>query len=629
MEAASRADYPSSGRRSHRSPSVDSDEEDLSPPRELRKSPPPMVPASFPTLLIPTRWCEEMRYSHLSVSPDGRELTYQGNPSAPEKDTATARTAVPVPPACGIYYFEVEIGGKAQKSRVSIGFIGREVKLSRLPGWEKNSWGYHGDTATVCSGEKNGTSFGSVFGVGDIIGCGIDFSQNKVFYTKNGALLGTVFDNVGKDGDIFPAVGLCHTLESVKANFGQEPFKYDIEDHVLQQRNQMWAKIQSHPLKWPNECKINDGAEASVTEESVKTPLNELILTYLSHHGYVRTARAFEASCSVRGGLLASSSPKVTRPGAPSIKVEDSVMDLDLGNASPSSLPANCRSSNVLGTDDIETRTHIVQSIIAGDIDTALSETQAHFPLVLEADGGIMLFKLRCRKFVELVLDAAELKKKMQVEEDGMSTEPVLHGEARNSDTIKTIPEGMDMDVDDELPGTRNRTNGYATSSRDDIPSELARKSTPLTSVSTDFVAATAAQYGAALEKAVLYGQELESEYKHRSEVRAIFKRTSVIMAYYDPLEAGGDAAEVAGQSARVTLATELNQAILRKYINTSDLEAEGVLTAFTLKESQGHPAQPLLDRLYRHTAVCLTNLAMTGTGAAAFADIQKEFLDA
>jgi hypothetical protein len=26
--------------------------------------------------------------------------------------------------------------------------------------------------------------------VGDIIGCGVDFTQNKVFYTKNGALLG-------------------------------------------------------------------------------------------------------------------------------------------------------------------------------------------------------------------------------------------------------------------------------------------------------------------------------------------------------------------------------------------------------------------------------------------------------
>lgn len=45
--------------------------------------------------------------------------------------------------------------------------------------------------------------------------------------------------------------------------------------------------------------------------------------------------------------------------------------------------------------------------------------------------------------------------------------------------------------------------------------------------------------------------------------------------------------------------------------------------------ESQGRPAQPLLDRLYRQTAVCLTQLALMGNGAAAFADMSKEFLDA
>jgi len=278
---------------------------------------------------------------------------------------------------------------------------------------------------------------------------------------------------------------------------------------------------------------------------------------------------------------------------------------LDLGSEASSSLSAGHRSSNALGTDDIETRTHIVQSVIAGDIDTALSETRAHFPLVLEADAGIMLFKLRCRKFVELVLEAAELKRKMQAEEDEISTEPVLHAKERNSDAAKAA-EGMDMDIDDELPSMRNHTNGYATSGLTGIPSELSGKLTP--STPTGFTTATATQYGIALEKAVSYGQELESDYKHRSEVRAIFKRTSVIMAYYDPLEAGGDAAEVAGQSARVALATELNQAIL---------------------QSQGRPAQPLLDRLYRHTAVCLTNLAIMGHGAAAFADMQKEFLDA
>jgi hypothetical protein len=37
---------------------------------------------------------------------------------------------------------------------------------------------------------------------------------------------------------------------------------------------------------------------------------------------------------------------------------------------------------------------------------------QRWHPKVLEREEGLMRFKLRCRKFVELILEAAELKKK-------------------------------------------------------------------------------------------------------------------------------------------------------------------------------------------------------------------------
>ncbi|KAF9243743.1 hypothetical protein BU15DRAFT_86190 [Melanogaster broomeanus] len=576
-----RADH-TSGRRAQRSPSYDSDEEDMSPPREIRKSTPPPVSTLSTTLLLPTRWCDELRSAHLTLSGDGRELTYQGPSGASDKDVATARTAVPAPPACGIFYYEVEITSKASKSTTS--FVGREVKVSRLPGWEKNSWGYHGDNGTIFSGDKNGTSFGSTFGVGDVIGCGIDFTQNKIFYTKNGSLLGMVFDNVGKECDIFPAVGLSYTTESIHANFGQDPFKYDIEDHVLQQRNQTWAKIQSVPLKWPTDMSNESGADTpapnSVTDESVKIPINELVLSYLSHHGYAHTARAFEAQCRARGALPARtlSATSAPTPASSITPAEEYIMDMDIS----------------VSSDDIELRTHIIQSVIAGDIDTALSQIRKHFPLVLESDAGLMLFKLRCRKFVELVLEAAELKKKMATEENEMSVEASGLASGTGQGGVGAM-DGMGMDVDDEGAGPSMSMSAP-------IPIKPSRKrSVASLSSMTSWVGATAAQYCSALEKAVAYGQELETGYKNRSEVRAIVKRTSVIMAYDDPLEAGGDAAEVAGQAARVALATELNQAIL---------------------ESQGRPAQPLLDKLYRQTAACLTQLALMGNGAAAFADM-------
>ena len=66
------------GRRIRRSPSYDSDEDDMSPPREVRKSTLSSISSSSPTLFLPSRWCDEYRSPHLSVCGDGRELIYQG-----------------------------------------------------------------------------------------------------------------------------------------------------------------------------------------------------------------------------------------------------------------------------------------------------------------------------------------------------------------------------------------------------------------------------------------------------------------------------------------------------------------------------------------------------------------------
>lgn len=44
---------------------------------------------------------------------------------------------------------------------------------------------------------------------------------------------------------------------------------------------------------------------------------------------------------------------------------------------------------------------------------------------------------------------------------------------------------------------------------------------------------------------------------------------------------------------------------------------------------SQGRPAHPALERIYRQTAASLTQLALIGNGAAAFVDMPRELLDA
>lgn len=93
-----------------------------------------------------------------------------------------------------------------------IGFSHRTVSLSRLPGWEDNSWGYHGDDGRAFCCLGTGETFGPTFTTGDVIGCGIDWTNagppgkdrerakdgdkkggGRAFFTKNGEFLGRSF----------------------------------------------------------------------------------------------------------------------------------------------------------------------------------------------------------------------------------------------------------------------------------------------------------------------------------------------------------------------------------------------------------------------------------------------------
>lgn len=73
---------------------------------------------------------------------------------------------------------------------IGIGFSGPKVALSRIPGWEPDSYAFHGDDGQVFSNTTSGKAYGPKFGTLDVIGCGINFRTNTAFFTKNGHMLG-------------------------------------------------------------------------------------------------------------------------------------------------------------------------------------------------------------------------------------------------------------------------------------------------------------------------------------------------------------------------------------------------------------------------------------------------------
>jgi hypothetical protein len=149
-----------------------------------------------------------------------------------------------------VAYFEVEI---LQKERigddvprattsecVAVGLATEAFHVhSRMPGWDSLSFGYHGDDGrTFHSG--GGARFGSAFGVGDTVGCGIDYVARGIFFTLNGRFLGYGWKNLGPEllnHALYPVVGI-DTSAPIQLNFGTcKPFLYNLDDfHASHER---------------------------------------------------------------------------------------------------------------------------------------------------------------------------------------------------------------------------------------------------------------------------------------------------------------------------------------------------------------------------------------------------------
>lgn len=78
----------------------------------------------------------------------------------------------------------------SSRTSIGIGFSSKSVPLSRLPGWEPESWAYHGDDGNSFCCQSSGRTYGPPFTAGDIIGCGVNFRTGSAFFTKNGEHLG-------------------------------------------------------------------------------------------------------------------------------------------------------------------------------------------------------------------------------------------------------------------------------------------------------------------------------------------------------------------------------------------------------------------------------------------------------
>ncbi|KAM0135056.1 hypothetical protein ACHAP3_005146 [Botrytis cinerea] len=481
---------------------------------------------------LPSKWSTTDKFGALEVTSDGFEVKLTGPKSMNDRDNEASaiRSDHPMPPQCGIYYFEVTVlSRKREDSSIGIGFSTKKIPLSRLPGWEPDSWAYHGDDGHGYAGASIGKTYGPSFSTEDVIGCGVNFSTGVAFFTKNGDQLGIAFRDVTGRGELFPSVGMKKPGEHIRVNFGQSPFVYNIDEMILHEERRIGNEI------------------ASTSTTKLQPPLNEtelvqaLVLQFLTHDGYVETAREFANEVHSEKKAL-NMDPDVTIQGF-----------------------------DIKDDQDASHRQRIRTAILEGDIEQALKHTNAYYPQVLK-DNEHVYFRLRCRKFIEMVRQMAEIY-------NSNSNNGSKKNSAHNGDWYDDII-NHDMDLDDHQPQANNWDR-----------------------METDGGENLETDYQNLLSDTLSYGQVLQAEFKDdpRREVSKALEDAFSLFAYKDPINEKS-VSHLLDPSGRVAVAEELNSAILL---------------------SLGKSSSAALERVYQQTTVLLEDLRESG-GPGAFVNIDN-----
>ncbi|KAJ3090683.1 hypothetical protein HK102_002952 [Quaeritorhiza haematococci] len=593
------------------------------------------VTGKFPSMSLPTSWSTRDKCNLLILSKGNLRVSYNGTGNK-DADAAAVRANYPIPPQCGVFYYEVDIVSKGRDGYIGIGFCTKSVNLQRLPGWEENSWGYHGDDghSFCCSG--TGKPYGPTFTTGDIIGCGINFATNEAFYTKNGVYLGVAFRNL--KSDLYPSVGFRTPGEIVEANFGHRKFEFDIEQYCKEERQKQWQSINAGPLDFPNSSTPPDTDDTGAEKKSVskgksaalsksgssaqgrndgeKLGVHDLVLSYLVHHGFVETAEVFHRDAiGWRSQILQSN--QTVEPG---IDVDSFGSNVQLGVGALSQESSSIQDIPLLpNMGQIMERQRIRSSVLSGDIDEAIRLTNALYPTVLKENPDI-LFHLKCQKFIELIRNSC-LKKTNDLSDPGDST-------------TDNQPDDDTEEDDEEDGGTRKESVAGGDQGADDMDIDVESGSGGGSQSTAKSRKRRVRELKGVWRKIVEYGQDMQIQYANdeREEIRKclvvrdplvrdvficshqltisdvtldfFLQDTFSLIAYADPAECPNS--YLLDPAGREPVANALNSAIL---------------------VSQGEPAIPAVELLYRQARLVVGQLVRQGVGSASLIDVQKDCL--
>ncbi|XP_016929635.3 ran-binding proteins 9/10 homolog isoform X1 [Drosophila suzukii] len=582
------------GRRQHSTPAASSNSPQHQGVDPLRLLYPNVNESETP---LPRCWSPHDKCLSIGLSQNNLRVTYKGV-GKQHSDAASVRTAYPIPSSCGLYYFEVRIISKGRNGYMGIGLTAQQFRMNRLPvGWDKQSYGYHGDDGNSFSSSGNGQTYGPTFTTGDVIGCCVNFVNNTCFYTKNGVDLGIAFRDLPTK--LYPTVGLQTPGEEVDANFGQEPFKFDkIVDMMKEMRSNVLRKIDRYPHLL----------------ETPENLMNRLVSTYLVHNAFSKTAEAFNG-------------------------YTNQSFDEDLAS--------------------IKIRQKIIKLILTGKMSQAIEHTLRSFPGLLEKNKNLW-FALKCRQFIEMIngADIENVNNKVTATTQTMptnqtsviqSTKAFKHSKSgngngnvnlnqtqqqQNNTAIPAVikPQGGDkpdiknMLVDDnsnkcvdhdsnsmdvEMEPCQSHSNGGDSCSNSNGNASAVRNSLDAIDEEMDVdVSPSSRSCGRVIEKILEFGkelssmgQQLEEENRMTEEERQMLEDAFSLIAYSNPWSS--PLGWLLCPSRRENVSTTLNSAIL---------------------ESLNCERRPPLEYLVAHAAELIKVIGQHSLGEDAFITIDDVF---
>uniref|UniRef100_A0A8D3BZX1 RAN binding protein 9 n=1 Tax=Scophthalmus maximus TaxID=52904 RepID=A0A8D3BZX1_SCOMX len=435
---------------------------------------------------LPRSWSPKDKFSYIGLSQNNLRVHYKGHGKTP-KDAASVRATHPIPAACGVYYFEVKIISKGRDGYMGIGLSAQGVNMNRLPGWDKHSYGYHGDDGHSFCSSGTGQPYGPTFTTGDVIGCCVNLINNTCFYTKNGHSLGIAFTDLPPN--LYPTVGLQTPGEVVDANFGQHPFVFDIEDYMREWRTKIQAQVDRFPI--------------GEREGEWQSMIQKMVASYLVHHSYCATAEAFAKST-------------------------DQAVHEELAS--------------------IKNRQKIQKLVLSGRMGEAIETTQQLYPNLLERNPDL-LFMLKVRQFIEMVngtdSEVRCLGGRSPKSQDSYPGSPrPFSSPSHKASSSQPHLTGNGPDVDMEVD---HFTNGVTESSSNGFLNGSSKHASEPDDCDADMESAQSKRQlcggsQAAIERMIHFGRELQSMSEHlrrecgkNSTNKKMLKDAFSLLAYSDP----------------------------------------------------------------------------------------------